>query len=110
MLYLGALHIEMVLSVIGFVAGMAILMTNKIDTQAFCRAFPILIGMAGWLLILILGTSALYNTSVVGIKGINHNDCLYAVYKAIFLYIWFLYLRRVSMRFRKGYFHARKSS
>ena len=110
MLYLGALHIEMVLSVIGFVAGMAILMTNKIDTQAFCRAFPILIGMAGWLLMLVLVTSALYNTSLAGIRGHIHNDWLYPVYEAIFLYIWFLYLRRVSMHFRKGYFHARKSS
>lgn len=110
MLYLGALHIDMVLSVIGFVAGMVILMTNKIDTQAFYRAFPILIGMAGWLLILILVTSALTHTSIVGIKGINHNDWLYTVHKAISLYIWFLYLNHVSMHFRKGYFHARKSS
>lgn len=110
MLYLDALHIELVLSVIGFVAGMAILMTNKIDTQAFWRAFPILIGMVGWLLILILGTSALYNTSVVGIKGINHKDWLCTGHKAIFLYIWLLYLNHVSIHFRKGYFHARKSS
>ena len=110
MLYLGALHIDMVLSVVGFVAGMVILMTNKIDTIAFYRAFPILIGMAGWLLMLILVTSALYNTSLGSIKGIVHNTWPCSVYKAIFLYIWCLYLRRVSTRFRKGYFHARKSS
>ena len=110
MLYLGVLRIEIVLSVIGFVAGLAILMTNKIDTQAFYRAFPILIGMAGWLLVLVLATSAIYNKPLVGIQGHVHYDCLYTVHKAIFLYIWFLYLRSVSMHFRKGYFHAGKSS
>ena len=110
MLYLGTLYIEMVLSVIGFVAGMAILMTNKMDTQAFRRAFPILIGMAGWLLVQVLVTSTIYNKPLAGIQGHVHYDWLYTVYKAIFLYIWFLYLRGVSMHFRKGYFHARKSS
>lgn len=93
MLYIGVQQVDFIISLIGFIAGLALLITPHINTSPSCRAFPILIGMAGWVLLLVLVTTALTQTRFAGIQGIIHNDWLYSVYKAVFLFIWFRYLK-----------------
>lgn len=92
MLYIGVQQVDFILSLIGFIAGLALLVTPHINTKASCRAFPILIGMAGWMLLLVLVITAITQTRFAGIQGIVHKDWLYSVYKAVFLFIWFNYL------------------
>lgn len=107
MLYIGVQHIDFIISLIGFIAGLALLITPRINTAPSCRAFPILIGMAGWMLLLVLVTTALTQTRFAGIQGIIHKDWLYSVYKAVFLFIWFHYLRSFAKLHGKEKSNAR---
>lgn len=107
MLYIGVQHVDFIISLIGFIAGLALLITPHINTRPSCRAFPILIGMAGWVLLLVLVTTALTQTRFAGIQGIIHKDWLYSVYKAIFLFIWFHYLRTFTKLYGKEKANAR---
>lgn len=107
MLYIGVQHVDFIISLIGFIAGLALLITPRINTAPSYRAFPILIGTAGWLLLLILVTTALTQTRLAGIQGHLHNDWLYSVYKAVFLFIWFRYLRTFTKLYGKERANAR---
>lgn len=107
MLYFGVRHVAFILSLIGFIAGLALLITQHVDTAPSYRAFPILIGMAGWLLLLILVTTALTQTRLAGIQGHLHHDWLYSVYTAVFLFIWFHYLKNFVKLYGKERVNAR---
>ena len=107
MLHIGVLQVAFIISLIGFNAGLALLITPHINTRPSYRAFPILIGMAGWVLLLILVTTALTQTRFAGIQGIVHKDWLCTVYKAIFLFIWFHYLKTFAKLHGKEKSNAR---
>lgn len=107
MLYIRVQPVDFIISLIGFIAGLALLITQRINTAPSCRAFPILIGMAGWVLSLVLVTTALTQTRVAGIQGIVHKDWLYSVYKAVFLFIWFHYLKTFAKLHGKEKANAR---
>ena len=47
MLYIGVQHVDFIISLIGFITGLALLITPHINTTPSYRAFPILIGMGG---------------------------------------------------------------
>lgn len=107
MLYIGVQLVDFIISLIGFIAGLALLITPHINTRPSYRAFPILIGMAGWFLLLILVITALTQTRFAGIQGVVHKEYLYTVYKVVFLFIWFHYLRTFTKLYGEERANAR---
>lgn len=103
MVFITTQHLDLLLSMIGFTAGMAVLVSSHVNTQSIRHAFPILFGMVAWLLVFLLAVSALTETPLpfTGTPVDVHAIWGYVVYKVLFMVVWFDYLRKTAISCRR---------
>lgn len=101
MLFITTQHIDLLLSLIGFIAGMAVLVSRHVNTQSIRQAFPILFGMVAWLIVFLLAASALTEIPLTGIHVNVHTIWGYVVYKVLIMVVWFDYLRKTAISYRR---------